>query len=126
MTLRDLFEDLHNWARWRWAGLPNLQIPEPPAFELYDSGDYEKAAVTEGHDKDNRYDNAPDYDEPIDEPAAEATHSLILELEQRFQDYICDHWYLRKRVPHAKLQAAHDAILDIVNRWEGEFMERVA
>ncbi len=119
LTLRDVVAELHNWARWRWEGLPNLNVPEPPAFAMWRPyGDGREAGWGDV--------DAADSSEPIDEPAAEAMHDLLWKLPKNHRGYIYDHWYLRLRVHHAKLQAAHDAILDIVNRWEGEFMERVA
>jgi hypothetical protein len=122
LTIADVVAELNNWRRWRWAGMPNLDVPEPPAFELYSSGDYEKAAVTEGHELEGRYDNAPDPGPPeIDEPAAEAMHSLLWEAHMSpYRGVIYAHWHFGERVRRDKLEAAHVAIMDTLNRWSGD------
>ncbi len=112
MTLQDVVQELMNWSRWRWAGLPDLSIPEPPAFELWRPyGDGREEGWGTDHDP------APASTE-IDEPAAEAMHDLIWKLANNHRSYIYDHWYLRLRVHHSKLESAHVAIMDMMNRWE--------
>src|SRR5689334_10583833 len=115
MTLQDVCQELANWRRWRWAGMPNLDVPEPPAFEMYraygdDDSDGWGAAGT---------DHSPPPPE-IDEPAAEAMHSLLWEPHMRpYRGVIYAHWHFGERVRRDKLEAAHVAIMDTLNRWSG-------
>lgn len=119
VTLREVYDELHNWRRWRWAGLPNLEVPEPPIFELW-------RPYGDGREEGwGDYDSAGDTPE-IDEPAAEAMHSLLWEPHMgRYRSAIYDYWYLGLRVHRDKLEAAHVAIMDTMNRWSG-IEERVA
>jgi len=119
LTLADVVEELLNWRRWRWAGMPNLDVPEPPAFELYRP--YADASEDGGRGEDVVVSPPPI---PIDEPAAEAMHSLILEPHMaRFKAVIYDHWIWRKDVDRRKLEFAHVAIMETINRWEGVEMK---
>lgn len=117
MTLADVYEELNNWRRWRWAGLPNLEVPEPPAFELYRSGNESGDDFTaETIGVIERYDPPPE----IDEPAAEAMHSLLWEPHMRpYRPAIYAHWHFGERVHRDKLEVAHVAIMDTMNRWSG-------
>jgi hypothetical protein len=115
LTIADVVAELNNWRRWRWAGMPNLEVPEPPAFELYRA--YADASEDGGRGEDIAAAPPP---VPIDEPAAEAMHALILEPHMaRFKPVIYDHWFWRKPVDRRKLEAAHVAIMDTINRWSG-------
>ena len=115
VTLQDVIQELANWRRWRWAGMPNLDVPEPPAFEMYRA--YADASEDGGRGEDIAVSPPP---KPIDEPAAEAMHSLILEPHvARFKGVIYDHWIWRKDVDRRKLEFAHVAIMETINRWEG-------
>lgn len=113
MTLQDVYEEMNNWRRWRWAGMPNLEVPEPPAFELW-------RPYGDGRDEgwgDADASAAPD---PIDEPAAEAMHSLLWEPHMRpYRPAIYAHWHFGERVHRDKLEVAHVAIMDTMNRWSG-------
>jgi hypothetical protein len=47
-------------------------------------------------------------------------HSLLLEPHMRpYRKAIIDHWYLGHRVNRERLEAAHVAIMDTINRWSG-------
>lgn len=120
MTLQDVFEELNNWRRWRWAGMPNLEVPEPPAFEMYRAyGDDETDGWGETDAKGRVIDQSPP-PEPIDEPAAEAMHSLLWEPHMRpYRPAIYAHWHFGERVHRDKLEVAHVAIMDTMNRWSG-------
>jgi len=115
MTLADVVAELNNWRRWRWAGMPNLDVPEPPVFELYRaSGDAREAGW--GDD-----DASPPADNEIDEPAAEAMHSLLWEAHMSpYRGVIYAHWHFGERVRRDKLETAHVAIMDTLNRWSGD------
>ena len=116
MTIADVVAELNNWRRWRWAGMPNLDVPEPPAFEMYRA--YADASEDGGRGEDIVV--APPPPE-IDEPAAEAMHSLLWEPHMRpYRGVIYAHWHFGERVNRQKLEAAHVAIMDTMNRWSGD------
>jgi hypothetical protein len=63
---------------------------------------------------------APEPDSEIDEPAAEAMHSLLWEPHMRpYRTVIYAHWHFGERVRRDKLEAAHVAIMETINRWSG-------
>ena len=116
MTLADVVAELANWRRWRWAGMPNLDVPEPPAFEMYRA--YADASEDGGRGEDVAVAPPP---EEIDEPAAEAMHSLLWEPHMRpYRGVIYAHWHFGEKVRRDKLEAAHVAIMDTLNRWSGD------
>jgi hypothetical protein len=94
--------------------MPYLDVPEPPAFELW---------KPYGSDREEGWGDADATTDPqpeVDEPAAEAMHSLLLEPHMRpYRKAIVDHWYLGHRVNRERLEAAHVAIMDTINRWSG-------
>jgi hypothetical protein len=114
LTIQDVVAELNNWRRWRWAGMPNLDVPEPPIFELW---------RPYGDDREDGWgdDDATGDDTPeIDEPAAEAMHSLLWEPHMRpYRTVIYAHWHFGERVRRDKLEAAHVAIMDTINRHFG-------
>lgn len=113
LTLADVVAELHNWRRWRWAGMPNLNTPPPPAFEGWRPyGDGREAGWGDV--------DASSSQQPIDGPAAEATHDLIWKMPPVHRGYIYDHWYLQLRVYHKKVEAAHGILVDMMNSGAGE------
>jgi hypothetical protein len=95
--------------------MPYLDVPEPPAFELYLP--YADASEDGGRGEDVKVAPPPP---SIDEPAAEAMHSLLGEPHMaRFKKVIYDHWCWRKEVDRRKLEYAHIAVMETINRWSG-------
>ena len=99
--------------------MPNLDVPEPPIFEMYRpyGDDAEGWGET---DKDGKHIVHNDPPPEIDEPAAEAMHSLLWEPHMRpYRGVIYAHWHFGEKVRRDKLEAAHVAIMDTLNRWSG-------